>query len=39
VLFTHTADFTPVCTMKFIAFTKYYTEFQKLNCELIGQSK
>ena len=36
VLFSHPADFTPVCTTEFVAFQKRYQEFKKLNCELVG---
>jgi peroxiredoxin 2/4 len=38
VLFSHPADFTPVCTTEFVAFQKRNKEFKKLNCELIGMS-
>ena len=38
VLFSHPADFTPVCTTEFMAFARHYDDFQKLNCELLGLS-
>ena len=38
VLFSHPADFTPVCTTEFIAFAKRHADFQALDCELLGLS-
>ena len=38
VLFSHPADFTPVCTTEFVAFQKRYDRFKAMNCELIGLS-
>lgn len=38
VLFSHPADFTPVCTTEFIAFAKRQPEFAARNCELLGLS-
>ena len=38
ILFSHPADFTPVCSSEFVAFADAYPEFQKLNCELLGLS-
>ena len=38
VLFSHPADFTPVCTTEFMAFARNHEKFQLLNCELLGLS-
>ena len=38
VLFSHPADFTPVCTTEFIAFSKHYDEFVNEGADLLGLS-
>jgi peroxiredoxin (alkyl hydroperoxide reductase subunit C) len=38
VLFSHPADFTPVCTTEFMAFAGIYDELQKMNVQLLGLS-
>ncbi len=38
VLFSHPADFTPVCTTEFIAFAGVYEELKAMNTQLIGLS-
>ena len=38
VLFSHPADFTPVCTTEFIAFANKAEDFRARNCELLALS-
>ncbi len=38
ILFSHPADFTPVCTTEFMAFAKAADTFKAMNCELLGLS-
>ena len=38
ILFSHPADFTPVCTSEFMTFGKMEKEFTDLNCQLVGLS-
>lgn len=38
ILFSHPADFTPVCTSEFMTFGKMASEFEALNCQLVGLS-
>lgn len=38
ILFSHPADFTPVCTTEFITFQRMMCDFQSLNTEIIGLS-
>jgi peroxiredoxin 2/4 len=38
VLFSHPADFTPVCTTEFVEFAKRSDEFKQRNAQLVGLS-
>ncbi len=38
LLFSHPADFTPVCTTEFMAFAQRYDEFKALGVQLLGLS-
>ncbi len=38
ILFSHPADFTPVCTSEFMAFATLEEDFNKANCKLVGLS-
>ena len=38
VLFSHPADFTPVCTTEFVAFQKRFEAFEEMGCKLVGLS-
>ena len=38
ILFSHPADFTPICTTEILTFGAHTEEFRALNCELVGLS-
>ncbi len=38
ILFSHPADFTPVCTSEFMTFAALESQFEKANCKLVGLS-
>jgi len=38
ILFSHPADFTPVCTTEFMTFATMMPQFKAINCELVGLS-
>ncbi len=38
ILFSHPADFTPVCTSEIVAFSRAHPRFRALGCELLGLS-
>jgi peroxiredoxin (alkyl hydroperoxide reductase subunit C) len=38
ILFSHPADFTPVCTSEFMTFATMEEQFEEANCKLVGLS-
>ncbi len=38
ILFSHPADFTPVCTSEFMTFASMENQFNQANCKLVGLS-
>lgn len=38
ILFSHPADFTPVCTTEFMTFAQAYPDLKKMNADLLGLS-
>lgn len=38
IMFSHPADFTPVCTTEFIGFAQIHPQLREMNCELLGLS-
>ena len=38
ILFSHPADFTPVCTSEFMTFASMEEQFEQANCKLVGLS-
>src|SRR5437868_15506775 len=36
MLFSHPADFTPVCTTEFIEFARRHADFERLNVQPVG---